>query len=42
MDMAINIKVKALWKEEGRGHGLHDILYYRTIEDEEASDDRKV
>jgi uncharacterized OB-fold protein len=26
-------RVQAVWKEEGRGQGLGDILYFRAIEE---------
>jgi uncharacterized OB-fold protein len=30
--LKVGMRVQAVWKEEGRGGGLSDILYFRTIE----------
>ena len=30
--LKVGMRVQAIWKEEGRGRGMDDILYFRTIE----------
>jgi hypothetical protein len=30
--LKVGMRVQAVWKEEGRGQGMDDILYFRTIE----------
>ncbi len=35
--LKLGMRVQAVWKEEGRGRGYEDILYFRTIE--ESSND---
>jgi uncharacterized OB-fold protein len=31
-NLKVGMRVQAVWKEEGRGQGLDDILYFRAIE----------
>jgi len=31
--LKLEMRVQAVWKEEGRGQGVQDILYFRTIEE---------
>jgi len=31
--LKVGMRVQAVWKEEGRGQGLDDILYFRAIEE---------